>query len=93
MVIATIQCNKNVYHLVGAKNLDRLGHKLKLKKNISILSDVCEALIGAIYLDSNLENAKKGIVLVTLWEGGAQKVVPGEGGPRNPWVAIEPVVY
>ena len=32
---------------------------LKLKKNISILSDVCEALIGAIYLDSNLENAKK----------------------------------
>ena len=32
---------------------------LKLKKNISILSDVCEALIGAIYLDSNLKNAKK----------------------------------
>ena len=32
---------------------------LKLKKNISILSDVCEALIGAIYLDSNLENARK----------------------------------
>ena len=32
---------------------------LKLKKNISILSDVCEALIGAIYLDSDLENAKK----------------------------------
>ena len=32
---------------------------LKLKKNISILSDVCESLIGAIYLDSNLENAKK----------------------------------
>ena len=31
---------------------------LKLKKNISILSDVCESLIGAIYLDSNLENAK-----------------------------------
>ena len=32
---------------------------LKLNKNISILSDVCEALIGAIYLDSNLENARK----------------------------------
>ena len=32
---------------------------LKLKKNISILSDVCESLIGAIYLDSDLENAKK----------------------------------
>ena len=32
---------------------------LKLKKNTSILSDVCESLIGAIYLDSNLENAKK----------------------------------
>ena len=32
---------------------------LKLKKNISILSDVCESLIGAIYLDSDLENAKE----------------------------------
>ena len=32
---------------------------LKLKKNISILSDVCESLIGAIYFDSNLENAKR----------------------------------
>ena len=32
---------------------------LKLRKNISILSDVCESLIGAIYLDSNLENAKR----------------------------------
>ena len=32
---------------------------LKLRKNISILSDVCESLIGAIYLDSDLENAKK----------------------------------
>ena len=32
---------------------------LKLKKNISILSDVCDALIGAIYLDSNLEHARK----------------------------------
>ena len=32
---------------------------LKLKKNISILSDVCESLIGAIYLDSDLENARK----------------------------------
>ena len=32
---------------------------LKLKKNISILSDVCESLIGAIYLDSDLEKPKK----------------------------------
>ena len=31
---------------------------LKLKKNVSILSDVCEALIGAIYLDSDLKNTK-----------------------------------
>ena len=32
---------------------------LKLKKNVSILSDVCEALIGAIYLDTSLDNAKE----------------------------------
>ena len=28
------------------------------------------------------ENAKKVLVLVTHLEGGAQKVVPGQGGPR-----------
>ena len=35
---------------------------LKLKQNTSILSDVCEALIGAIYLDTNLNNAKEFIL-------------------------------
>ena len=48
---------------INIKNMLRIDQfekkNLKLKKNISILSDVCEALIGAIYLDSNLENARK----------------------------------
>ena len=48
---------------INIKNMLRVDQfekkNLKLKKNISILSDVCEALIGAIYLDSNLENARK----------------------------------
>ena len=32
---------------------------IKIQKNNSILSDVCEALIGAIFLDSNINEAKK----------------------------------
>jgi len=43
--------------------IDQFEEKnLKLKKNVSILSDVCEALIGAIFLDSNLEHARKFIL-------------------------------
>ena len=44
---------------------------LKLKKNISILSDVCEALIGAIYLDSNLTNAKN--FIYKFWKKKIEK--------------------
>ena len=48
---------------IGIKEMLKIDifekRNLKLKKNISILSDVCESLIGAIYLDSDLENAKK----------------------------------
>ena len=32
---------------------------IQVQKNNSILSDVCEALIGAIYLDSDIKEAKK----------------------------------
>ena len=47
----------NIKEMLKADNAEKKN--LKLKKNISILSDVCEALIGAIFLDSNLDNAKK----------------------------------
>ena len=50
----------NEINIKDILKIDQFEKKnLKLKTNISILSDVCEALIGAIYLDSNLENAKK----------------------------------
>ena len=32
---------------------------IKIQKNNSILSDACEALIGAIFLDSDINQAKK----------------------------------
>ena len=57
---------KNVTNL-----LRRVAVRSKLKTNISILSDVCEALIGAIYLDSNLENAKK--FISKYWKKKFQK--------------------
>ena len=60
---------------------------LKLKKNISILSDVCESLIGAIYLDSNLENAKK--FISNHWEKKISKnILP----PQDPKSLLQEVV-
>ncbi len=47
----------NIREMLKIDNSEKKN--LKLKKNISILSDVCEALIGAIYLDSNLASVKK----------------------------------
>ena len=48
---------------IGIKEMLKIDifekRNLKFKRNISILSDVCESLIGAIYLDSDLENARK----------------------------------
>ncbi len=52
---------------------------LKLKKNISILSDVCEALIGAIYLDSNLVKAKN--FIHKFWE---KKIIKNILPPQDP---------
>ena len=54
---------------------------LKLKKNISILSDVCEALIGAIYLDSDLENAKK--FISKHWEKKISKNILPPQDPKS----------
>ena len=60
---------------------------LKLKNNISILSDVCEALIGAIYLDSNLDNAKK--FIFKHWKKKVSKnILP----PQDPKSLLQEVV-
>ena len=59
---------------------------LKLKKNISILSDVCEALIGAIYLDSNLENAKK--FISKYWK---KKILKNILPPQDPKSLLQEV--
>ncbi len=59
---------------------------LKLKKNISILSDVCEALIGAIYLDTNLDNAKK--FIFNHWKKKVSKnIIP----PQDPKSLLQEV--
>ena len=47
----------NIKEMLKIDNAEKKN--LKLKKNTSILSDVCEALIGAIFLDTNLDNARK----------------------------------
>ena len=52
---------------------------LKLKKNTSILSDVCEALIGAIYLDSDLKSAKT--FIFKFWK---KKITKNISPPQDP---------
>ena len=51
----------DVAHEINLSEMITLGPKEKsnLKKNKSVLSDVTEALIGAIYIDSGLKNAEK----------------------------------
>ena len=76
---------------IGIKEMLKIDifekRNLKLKKNISILSDVCESLIGAIYLDSNLENAKK--FISNYWEKKISKnILP----PQDPKSLLQEVV-
>ena len=76
---------------IGIKEMLKIDifekRNLKLKKNISILSDVCESLIGAIYLDSNLENAKK--FISNHWEKKISKnILP----PQDPKSLLQEVV-
>ena len=59
---------------------------LRLKKNISILSDVCEALIGAIYLDSDLEHAKK--FISKYWK---KKILKNIIPPQDPKSLLQEV--
>ena len=54
---------------------------LKLKKNVSILSDVCEALIGAIYLDSDLKNTKN--FVFKYWEKKISKNISPPQDPKS----------
>ena len=70
---------------IGIKEMLKIDifekRNLKLKKNISILSDVCESLIGAIYLDSNLENAKK--FISNYWEKKISKNILPPQDPKS----------
>jgi len=43
-----------------------LGNKKKMKIEDKIISDSCEALIGAIYLDQGIKNVEK--VILRLWD-------------------------
>jgi len=54
---------------------------LKLRKNISILGDVCESLIGAIYLDSDLKNVKK--FISKHWEKKISKNIFPPHDPKS----------
>ena len=54
---------------------------INLKKNISILSDVCEALIGAIYIDSDLNSAKK--FIYKYWEKKIKKNILPPQDPKS----------
>ena len=76
---------------IGIKEMLKIDifekRNLKLKKNISILSDVCESLIGAIYLDSNLENAKK--FISNYWE---KKISKNFLPPQDPKSLLQEVV-
>ncbi len=65
---ASVVCEKALHLVAQAISLGsfvRLGKGEKLTgghKRISVLADACEALIGAIYLDGGIENAKSFIL-------------------------------
>lgn len=61
---SNIVCEKNLSKTIYALNLDKyilLGNSYKGKPSRAMCCDLCEAIIGAIYLDSNhsVELAKK----------------------------------
>ena len=61
-----LTCEKTlaeVAHLWGLTKLVKTTEK-ELRENDSILSDVCEAVLGAMYLDQGLEAAKKNMLPV-----------------------------
>ena len=53
----------------------------KLQKNESILSDVCEALIGAIFLDTGLKSAKK--FIFKYWKKKISKDILPPQDPKS----------
>ena len=77
----------NEINLKEMLKIDKSERKnLNLKKNISILSDVCEALIGAIYLDSNLNEVKK--FIFKYWE---KKIIQNILPPQDPKSLLQEV--
>ncbi len=64
-VRATVVCEESLYNIAVNLNFDEfliVGKGEKGAKNKAILADSIEAVIAAIYLDSNLENAEKFII-------------------------------
>ena len=74
--------NKNTCLEIAKKiNLDKYiltfnSHNKKIKIEDKIISDCCEALIGAIYLDKGLNSVEK--VIINLWDNHIKKSVVTE---------------
>lgn len=68
-VRATVVCEESLYEIATKLNFDKFlivgkGEQTEEGvKNKAILADSIEAVIAAIYLDSNIENAEKFIIL------------------------------
>ena len=64
-------CSKIAWK-IGLQNYIIVGNKLKVsKKDEKLLSDTCEALIGAIYLDQGYNYTK--IFILNIWESELKK--------------------
>ena len=67
-VRASVVCEKSLFNIakkievVDYINLGRSERTSSLNNKVALLADSIEALIAAIYLDSNLENAEKFII-------------------------------
>ena len=74
--------NKNTCLEIAKKiNLDKYiltfnSHNKKIKIEDKIISDCCEALIGAIFLDKGLNSVEK--VIINLWDNHIKKSVVTE---------------
>jgi ribonuclease-3 len=87
--IAVLVSGKTLSEMVINNNLEqyiRVNENLKFSngENYSILSDTMEAIIGAIFLDSNYNEVRK--VIKTLWE---EYILKDELPPKDPKSALQ----
>ena len=63
-----LTCGKTLAKVAKTWKLDAFSDKSakRIRHNKSILSDVCEAIIGALYLDQGLDATKK--LICPIWE-------------------------